>query len=81
MDEQEKAEEVARIKEEYGGGAMMNEPSVGDNDLFGGEGDESTPEGNAEESAVAGTPERTPVLDGRKATPVSVPTGQKQVQG
>lgn len=50
MDETEKAEEVARIKEEYGGGAMMaEEPSVGDNDMFGEE--ESNPD-NAEGTEV-----------------------------
>ena len=56
MDEDEKAEEVARIKEEYGGGMTAEEPSIGDNDMFGGEEDEGTPEGNAEESPVVGTP-------------------------
>ena len=56
MDEDEKAEEVARIMAEYGGGTETAEPSVGDNDMFGGEEDESNLEGNAEESTVLGTP-------------------------
>lgn len=46
MTEDEKAEEVARIKEEYGGGAEMLEPTVGDNEMFGGAEDEGTLEGN-----------------------------------
>ena len=80
MDEEEKAAEVARIKEEYGGGRTAEEPSIGDNDLFGGEADEGNPEeAGAEESAVAGSPERTPVHDGGAATPVSAQAGQKQV--
>lgn len=40
LDEDEKAEEVARIKEEYGGGTTMEEPSMGDNEMFGGAEDE-----------------------------------------
>lgn len=56
MDEDEKAEEVERIKAEYGSGTEMAEPSVGDNDMFGGDEDEGTLEGTTEESSVAGTP-------------------------
>jgi hypothetical protein len=56
MDEDEKAEEVARIMAEYGGGTETAEPSVGDNDMFGGEEDESNLEGDDQESAVLGTP-------------------------
>lgn len=57
MDENEKAEEVARIKEEYGGGMTAEEPSIGDNDMFGGEADEGNlAEAGAEESTVLGTP-------------------------
>ena len=79
MDEDEKAEEVARIKEEYGGGSMMPEPSVGDNDLFGGEEDEGKPEEAGADTNVPGSPERTSVHDGGKATPISAEAGQKQV--
>jgi hypothetical protein len=57
MDETEKEEEVARIKEEYGGGMTTAEPSVGDNEMFGGEEDEGNLEGNAQEPTVPGTPE------------------------
>ena len=79
MDEDEKAEEVARIKEEYGGGAMMAEPSVGDNDMFGGEGDEGNPAEADTEPTVPGTTERTPVSNGGKAAQVNPAAGQKQV--
>lgn len=34
IDEDEKAEEVARIKAEYGGGTEMAEPAVGDEEMF-----------------------------------------------
>lgn len=77
MDEDEKAEEVARIKEEYGGGAMMDEPSLGDNEMFGGEDNEGNSEGNAEESAMAGSTERTSVHNGGAAAQVSAAAGQK----
>lgn len=56
MDEDEKAEEVARIKEEYGGGMTAEEPMVGDNDMFGGGEDEGNPEEAGAESTVLGTP-------------------------
>ena len=42
MDEDEKAEEVARIKAEYSGGMTVEEPSIGDNDMFGDEDIEDT---------------------------------------
>ena len=57
MDEDEKEKEVARIKEEYGGGMTAAEPSVGDNEMFGGEEDEGNLEGNTQEPTVPGTPE------------------------
>lgn len=79
MDDNEKAEEVQRIKDEYGGGAVMPEPSVGDNDMFGGEDDEGTHEESTAESAVAGTPERASVHNGQAAASVSPESGQKQV--
>ena len=56
MDEDEKAEEVERIKAEYGGGMEMTAPSVGDNEMFGGEEDEGNPEETGEKPAVPGTP-------------------------
>ena len=57
MDDTEKAEEVARIKSEYGGGAEMPEPSVGDNDMFGGAEDEGeAAETTEEKPAVAVAP-------------------------
>ena len=80
MDEVEKAEEVARIKEEYGGGMTAEEPSVGDNDLFGGETDESNPEEAGAEPNVPGTPERASVHDGGEAAPISAQGSQKRVQ-
>lgn len=79
MDEDEKAEEVARIKEEYGGGTAMPEPSVGDNDMFGGEDDEGNSEGGTQEPAVGGASERTPVSDGGAAAQVSAAAGKEQV--
>lgn len=75
MSEEEKAEEVARIKEEYGGGAMMAEPSVGDNEMFGGDADEGTPEEAGAEPTVPGTPERTPVSNGGNTAPVNTQAG------
>jgi hypothetical protein len=57
MDETEKAEEVARIKAEYSGGMTAEEPSIGDNDMFGGEADEGNlAEAGTEEPTVLGTP-------------------------
>ena len=41
MDEEEKAEEVARIKAEYGGGMEAMEPSIGDKEMMGDEINES----------------------------------------
>ena len=79
MDEDEKAEEVTRIKAEYGGGTEMSEPSVGDNDLFGGEEDESNPEGNAEEPTMDSASERASVSDGGAAAQVSAEVGEGQV--
>ena len=79
MDETEKAEEVARIKEEYGGGAMMPEPSIGDNDMFGGEADEGTSEGDTQEPNVPGSPERTPVHNGGAAAQVNPAAGKEQM--
>ena len=76
MDEDEKAEEVARIKAEYGGGTEMPEPSVNDNDLFGDEDIE-----NIETTAGQGgqgTAE-TPANSGDKGTPVL--NGGNSVQG
>ena len=79
MSEEEKAEEVARIKEEYGAGAMMTEPSVGDNDMFGGEADEGNLEEAGAEPKVPGTPERTSVSDGASSAPIVPKAGEKQV--
>ena len=79
MDDDEKAEEVARIKEEYGGGTAMPEPSVGDNEMFGGEADEGTPEEAGAEPNVPGTPERSSVHNGGEAAQVSAKPGEKQV--
>ena len=60
MDEDEKAEEVERIKAEYGGGMEMEPPMVGDNEMFGGEPDE-----------VKSEPETTDITNsGDKGTPV-----------
>lgn len=67
MDEDEKAEEVARIKAEYSGGMTVEEPSVGDNDLFGDEDIEDT-ETTAGQGGQ-GTA-KTPANSGDKGTPV-----------
>lgn len=57
MDDEEKAEEVARIKAEYGGGMEAAEPSIGDEDMMGDEGNEgnekSTPIGFRDTEATA----------------------------
>lgn len=64
MDEDEKAEEIARIKSEYGGGMTAAEPSIGDNEMFGDDDFENIQgqnteagSGTAEESAVPGSGE------------------------
>ena len=76
MDEDEKAEEVARIKAEYGGGTEMAEPSVGDNEMFGDENIEDT-----KETAVEGSQgtEETAALGDNQRPPV--PNGGNPVQG
>ena len=58
---------------------MMEEPSIGDNDMFGGEADEGNPEEAGAEPTVPGTPERTPVSNGGAAAQVSAKAGEKQV--
>lgn len=78
MDEEEKAAEVARIKEEFGGGTQMPEPSVGDNDMFGDDENESKIEGAASGTATGGS-EQSPIPDGAEAVPGSAPNSQKQI--
>lgn len=68
MNEDEKAEEIARIKAEYGSGTEMTEPSVGDNDMFGDEDFENTKEATAESSS--GTEETAAVPDTNKQSSV-----------
>lgn len=77
LDEDEKAAEVARIKEEYGGGTAMPEPSVGDNEMFGGAEDESETEQTGD--ATPGANQQPSVPDGGKAVPSGTEGGQKQV--
>lgn len=79
LSEEEKAEEVARIKEEYGGGTAMEEPMVGDNDLFGGAEDEGDSEQT--ETAKPGSDKQPSVPDGGQAVPSGTENSQKQVQG
>lgn len=75
MDEEEKAEEVARIKAEYGGGTTMPEPSVGDNEMFGGVEDEESERGSTEHSGS----EQPSVLDGGQPVQNDTQAGQRQV--
>lgn len=79
MTEEEKAEEVARIKAEYGGGTTMEEPMLGDNEMFGGAENEGE---NPEQPAAGATPgsaERTSVSDGQSAVQNGTQNGQRQV--
>ena len=68
LSEEEKAEEVERIKAEYSGGTEMAEPSMGDNEMFG---EEETNEGASENTGTStptsGTPEGTSVHNGGTA--------------
>lgn len=64
MTEEEKAEEVERIKAEYGGGTEVEAPMVGDTDLFGGVEGESTGEEGTEQPAEHGSDKGASVLDG-----------------
>ena len=75
MGDEEKAEEVARIKAEYGSGTEVLEPSVGDNDLFGDEDIEDTETAAAQGSQ--GTAEAT--ASGGNQRP-SVPNGGNPIQ-
>ena len=79
MTEEEKAEEVERIKAEYGGGTTMEEPMLGDNEMFGGAENEGE---NPEQPAAGATPgsaERTSVSDGQSAVQNGTQNGQRQV--
>lgn len=78
LNEDEKAEEVARIKAEYGGGTEMTEPSVGDNDMFGDEENEGT-DGTAINSTAPGSTEQPPVLNGGKAVQNNPEDGKGQI--
>lgn len=70
MDENEKAEEVARIMAEYGGATTVTEPSVGDNDMFGDDDDESKVDGE-QTSATSGADKQPPVSNGATTVPGS----------
>lgn len=71
IDDEEKAEEVARIKAEYSGATTVEEPSIGDNDMFGDEDIEDTTgtaaQGiqGAEENTASGGNQRPSVPNGR----------------
>ena len=86
MEDEEKAAEVARIMAEYGGGTPMDEPSVGDNEMFGDESIEDTEATAAsgsqgtEETAVAGDSKQPSVSGGETAAQSGVQGSQKQVQ-
>ena len=87
MDDEEKAEEVARIQAEYGGGTEAPEPSMGDNDMFGDEDIEDT-EGTAAEGSegtgkanASGSAEQSPIPDGGKAVQSGSKNSQGQAQG
>ena len=79
MDDDEKAEEVARIMAEYGGGTTMEEPSVGDNDLFG----DDDIEGNEKpaEATAPNTDKQPSISDGGTAVQGGAQNSQRQVQG
>ena len=78
MGEDEKAEEVARIMAEYGGGTAMEEPSIGDNEMFGDEINESENNEQAETSTLGNT-EQSSVLDGGKAVQGGAQSSKGQV--
>ena len=82
LSEEEKAEEVALIMEEYGGATAMEEPMVGDGDLFGDEDGGAIDEGNTQQSETAkpGAPERASVPDGGEAVQGGAANSQKQLQ-
>lgn len=77
MDEDEKAEEVARIKAEYGGGTEAAEPSVGDDEMFGDEENEGTPEGNPAASNTDSSAEQSSVLNGVETASGSTENGKR----
>ena len=76
MDEEERAEEVARIKAEYSGGMSVEEPSIGDNDLFG---DEDIEDKTATAAQGSQGTEKGSALGGNQGT--SVPNGGNPIQG
>lgn len=63
MDDEEKAEEVARIMAEYGGSTSMEEPSIGDSDLFGGD-EYGEMETDTKTSTASGGSKQSPIPDG-----------------
>lgn len=75
MDDDEKAEEVARIKAEYGGSTTVKEPTIGDDDMFGDDDLEDQQEANTDGSS--GT-EKTAASGGNQKP--SVPNGGNPVQ-
>lgn len=80
LSEEEKAEEVERIKSEYGGGTEMAEPSMGDGEMFGEEEfNEGTSENTGTGTPASGTPERTPVHNGGTAVQNNPEAGQGQI--
>lgn len=81
LDEEGKAEEVERIKAEYGGGAIMPEPMLGDNEMFGGAEDEGETEGESGDAKAPAANQQPSVHDGGKAVPSGSENSQKQIQG
>lgn len=75
LDEDDKAEEIARIKAEYGGGTEVEEPSVGDNDMFGGTEDEGKNTEQPETDTAPGSGEQPSVLDGGESVQGSTENG------
>jgi hypothetical protein len=76
MSEEEKAEEVARIKAEYGGGTSVPEPSVGDNEMFGDEDDEITDDSESAANGSDSSDSGASVLNGASAASGSAENSQ-----
>jgi hypothetical protein len=86
LSEEEKAAEVALIMAEYGGATAMEEPTMGDEDMFGGMGDESNEEPAVEgsqgaEAAANPGDKQPPVSDGAKAAQGGAQNSQGQIPG
>lgn len=87
LDDEEKALEVARIKAEYGGGTTVEEPTIGDNDMFGDDdlenqqGAAEDSSGKAAETAAAGGNKQPSIPDGATAVQGGAQNSQGQIPG